>query len=149
MGHWERLPFDNGSMRSVYHIRHFDAWRLMQTRRLRAQPDAQQQPETPDRQSSGKRKREEEEARAAHGLSPLPTRSGQDDADDSGDEDGIAVVLTHDWPRGIARYGDLNALLRRKPYLRAEISNNTLGMRLHLLLHPAAAVLGQRLPLPI
>ena len=29
-GRWERLPLDNQSLRSVYHVRWFDAWRLLQ-----------------------------------------------------------------------------------------------------------------------
>jgi len=29
-GHWERPPYDNGSMRSAYHVREYDIWKLMQ-----------------------------------------------------------------------------------------------------------------------
>ncbi len=29
-GHWEQPPFDNSSMRSAYHIRELDVFRLMQ-----------------------------------------------------------------------------------------------------------------------
>ncbi|CAN0035499.1 unnamed protein product, partial [Discosporangium mesarthrocarpum] len=37
------------------------------------------------------------------------------------------VVVSHDWPRGIAKYGDKDSLLRFKPYFREEVDNNTLG----------------------
>ena len=29
-GHWERPPYDNSSMRSAYHVREYDVWKLMQ-----------------------------------------------------------------------------------------------------------------------
>ena len=29
-GHWERPPYDNGSMRSAYHVREYDVWKLLQ-----------------------------------------------------------------------------------------------------------------------
>lgn len=29
-GHWERPPYDNSSMRSAYHVREYDIWKLMQ-----------------------------------------------------------------------------------------------------------------------
>ncbi|KAI0294274.1 lariat debranching enzyme, C-terminal domain-containing protein [Multifurca ochricompacta] len=37
------------------------------------------------------------------------------------------VFLSHDWPRGIERFGDLNGLLRRKPFLRGDIETHQLG----------------------
>ena len=35
------------------------------------------------------------------------------------------VFLSHDWPRGVERYGDLSELLRVKPFFRAEVSIKT------------------------
>ena len=43
------------------------------------------------------------------------------------ERDTIDIFLSHDWPRGIARYGDMNTLLRRKQFLRREVETNTLG----------------------
>jgi len=37
------------------------------------------------------------------------------------------IFLSHDWPCGIERHGDLNNLLRRKPFLRGDIQSNQLG----------------------
>lgn len=37
------------------------------------------------------------------------------------------IVLSHDWPAGIEHYGDLNGLLRRKPFFRTDIANGQLG----------------------
>ena len=37
------------------------------------------------------------------------------------------IALSHDWPLSIARHGNLQGLLRRKPFFRQEIEDNTLG----------------------
>jgi len=37
------------------------------------------------------------------------------------------IFLSHDWPLGIERYGDLPQLIRAKPFFKDEIASNTLG----------------------
>lgn len=37
------------------------------------------------------------------------------------------VFVSHDWPRGITDYGDLDALLSAKPFLRVEIEEGSFG----------------------
>ncbi|KLO19596.1 DBR1-domain-containing protein [Schizopora paradoxa] len=37
------------------------------------------------------------------------------------------IFLSHDWPQGIEQYGDVNGLLRYKPFFRNEIAAGTLG----------------------
>ena len=66
-GHYEQPPFDNDTMRSAYHIRQLDVYRLKQLHK------------------------------------PLD------------------VFLSHDWPRGIAKYGNLQQLLSKKAFLRSEV----------------------------
>ncbi|EGD73310.1 lariat debranching enzyme [Salpingoeca rosetta] len=39
----------------------------------------------------------------------------------------VDVFLSHDWPSRIAHHGDTNALIRRKPFLKDEIYNETLA----------------------
>ena len=39
----------------------------------------------------------------------------------------IDIMLSHDWPRGIAYYGNLPLLLQRKPFFKKEIQSNVLG----------------------
>lgn len=34
---------------------------------------------------------------------------------------GVDIMLSHDWPGGIAHYGDLATLLRRKPYFEPDV----------------------------
>jgi hypothetical protein len=50
------------------------------------------------------------------------------------------VFLSHDWPQGVARYGNLNALFRAKKHLREEVLDDSLGCP------PAAAVLHRLQP---
>ncbi|XP_004366049.1 lariat debranching enzyme [Capsaspora owczarzaki ATCC 30864] len=79
-GHHER-PFhvaDEGMVRSFYHVREMDVFRLMHLGR-------------------------------------------------SQDERPIDVFLSHDWPQGIANYGNVRRLLQEKAFLRQEVEENTLG----------------------
>ena len=39
------------------------------------------------------------------------------------------VILSHDWPRGIHNFGDVEGLLRRKQFFRQDIENDVLGSR--------------------
>lgn len=39
----------------------------------------------------------------------------------------LDVMLSHDWPRGIEHHGDLEGLLRKKPFFREDIQKNELG----------------------
>ncbi|EJD06143.1 DBR1-domain-containing protein, partial [Fomitiporia mediterranea MF3/22] len=72
LGHFEAIPYNNGALRSIYHVREYDIFRLSQL-------------------------------------------SSAD------------IVLSHDWPQGIAKHGDADDLLRRKPFFRSDIESNVLG----------------------
>jgi len=37
------------------------------------------------------------------------------------------IMLSHDWPQGIEQHGDTEGLIRRKPFFRQEIAENSLG----------------------
>eukprot|EP00750_Incisomonas_marina_P018880 INCI3163.1.p1 GENE.INCI3163.1~~INCI3163.1.p1 ORF type:complete len:368 (-),score=57.69 INCI3163.1:16-1119(-) len=39
----------------------------------------------------------------------------------------VDIGLSHDWPRGVAPYGDTQSLLRKKPFFREEIERGELG----------------------
>jgi len=52
----------------------------------------------------------------------------------------LDVFLSHDWPLGVARFGDAQALCRAKPFLRAELEAGSLGSA------PGAALLAQLAP---
>ncbi|KAF9972371.1 hypothetical protein BGZ73_004539 [Actinomortierella ambigua] len=72
-GHYEILPYNDNHKRSIYHIRKFDIFKMVQVKE------------------------------------PLD------------------IFLSHDWPRGIEQYGDVDGLIRRKPFFRDEIQKNELG----------------------
>lgn len=76
-GRYERAPFDNSTMRSVYHVRELEVFQLSHLQRQDATP--------------------------------------------------VSAFLSHDWPRGIEQFGDVRALVRRKPFFQQEIQSNSLG----------------------
>lgn len=39
----------------------------------------------------------------------------------------IDIMVTHDWPTGVYHHGNINELIRIKPYFADEIQANTLG----------------------
>ncbi|XP_069688037.1 lariat debranching enzyme [Periplaneta americana] len=50
----------------------------------------------------------------------------------------VDIFLSHDWPRGVYNYGDVDQLLKFKPFFTNEVKTNTLGSKpceelLHLL----------------
>ncbi|XP_043500542.1 lariat debranching enzyme [Polistes fuscatus] len=72
-GHYETPPYTKSTIRSVYHVRNIEIFRL--------------------KQISGK----------------------------------IDIFLSHDWPKGVTKYGDEDKLLINKPYFKTDIENNALG----------------------
>ncbi|OQR98807.1 lariat debranching enzyme B [Achlya hypogyna] len=74
-GNHEAFPYDQSTMRSIYHVREFQVYQLAHLR----------------------------------GKSP------------------IDIMLSHDWPRGIERYGRTDVLLRKKSFLRDEIARGEFG----------------------
>jgi len=75
-GRFEKPPYDKSTLRSVFHIRNIDVFRLKQL------------------------------------------RNGT-----------LDVVMSHDWPNEIHKYGDTEALLRRKPFFREDIDKGELGSK--------------------
>lgn len=43
----------------------------------------------------------------------------------------IDIMITHDWPRGIAHHGNVSQLLQQKPFFRQEVEQNELGSPAH------------------
>lgn len=74
MGHYETFPYSDDELRSVYHIRELEIYRMQQMQ-------------------------------SSH----------------------VDIFLSHDWPNGIWNYGDLNQLLRVKPYFKDDIETGKLG----------------------
>ncbi|EEB06389.1 RNA lariat debranching enzyme Dbr1 [Schizosaccharomyces japonicus yFS275] len=72
-GRYEKLPYNYKTVKSIYHVREFDVFKLK----------CLQKP--------------------------------------------IDIAISHDWPRGIEQHGNVEALLRRKPFFRKEVERNDLG----------------------
>ncbi|XP_022076040.1 lariat debranching enzyme [Acanthochromis polyacanthus] len=72
-GHHEFPPYNPETLRSVYHIRNIEVFKLKQIQ--------------------------------------MP----------------VDIFMSHDWPRGIYRYGNTGDLLRKKKFLRQEVESNSLG----------------------
>ncbi|XP_063984730.1 lariat debranching enzyme [Diachasmimorpha longicaudata] len=72
-GHFELPPYNDSTLRSVYHIRNLEIFRLKQL-------------------------------------------TGN-----------IDIVLSHDWPNGVTKFGDEQALLRRKKHFKDDIKADQLG----------------------
>ncbi|RUS79833.1 hypothetical protein EGW08_012397, partial [Elysia chlorotica] len=74
-GHFERPPYERDTVRSVYHVRNLEVFRLKQISRH------------------------------------------------------TDIFISHDWPQGIYHNGDVDNLLRTKPFFKQEIEENKLGAR--------------------
>ena len=101
MGHFEAVPYDRSSLRSVYHVRNVDVLRMKCL--------------SVGKKYNSDRKRIEKESEEEKG-------STANDFDRP-----IDILLSHDWPLGIEQHGNTNDLLRRKPYFRQEVADNSLG----------------------
>lgn len=44
-------------------------------------------------------------------------------------EEPLDIFISHDWPRGIAKFGDVGRLLKHKPFLEQEVMNGSLGSK--------------------
>lgn len=78
IGHFEFPPYSDSHMRSVYHLREYEVFRMLH----------------------------------------LTGRMASDPLD---------IFLSHDWPAGVWNYGDVNQLLRIKPYFAADMEKGELG----------------------
>ncbi|PKY51763.1 RNA lariat debranching enzyme [Rhizophagus irregularis] len=73
VGHFETLPYNESTVRSAYHTRKYDVYKLAQIR----QP--------------------------------------------------LDIFLSHDWPTGITNFGNVNKLLKTKPFFGPDIATGKLG----------------------
>ena len=88
-GRHEAPPYDRGTIRSVYHTRNVEVYRMK--------------------------------------CLSSATDAGSTSTTSSAARRPLDIVLSHDWPRGIERFGDTAALLRKKKFFRQEVEENNLG----------------------
>ncbi len=134
-GHWERLPYDESSMRSIYHVRDFEVHRLMQVR-CHHTPRLSWRTPTFRARCPALLSRVLPNGSAPHlpvlrrpTRGPCRTLAGQPDCVVAAAlplllpqiQQPVDVFLSHDWPTNIALHGDTAALIRRKPFLAKEV----------------------------
>ena len=110
-------PYDQKQVRSVYHYRNLDVYRLSCLK-----TDASAPPQFDHGHSTTN------DQKSHHINNEQPPRR-------------LDIMVSHDWPQGIEQYGDVNDLVRRKPFFRQEINENALGSP------PAAHLLHKLQPL--
>lgn len=96
LGRFERLPYNPSTVRSVYHTRQYDIFRLKLVRSLSSP--------TENIQSSV--------LTITTPCNQLAEKEGKPD-----------VVLSHDWPNTIEQHGDSGWLVRKKPFFKDEVSH--------------------------
>lgn len=107
VGHYERPPYDMSSLKSVYHVRNVDIYRMKCL-----SPQQQTRPSMQSENTTTKQK------------SAVVSNSSNNNHNCRSPLD---IMISHDWPLGIEQYGDIQQLLRQKPYFRKEIEDNDLG----------------------
>lgn len=96
-------PYDQKQVRSVYHYRNVDVYRLSCLRTEHKLPSP-----------------------ADHGHATTKVEASQQ-IPEAQPMRRLDIMVSHDWPQGIEQYGDVNDLVRRKPFFRQEINENSLG----------------------
>lgn len=103
LGHFERPPYDSSSVRSAYHVRELEAYRLLQVRCLRKKTGGCLVAVAPV---------ELQMFKCIIQALRSPGLQLQQPVD---------VFLSHDWPNQITRCGDADRLFAKKPYFKAEV----------------------------
>jgi lariat debranching enzyme len=98
LGQYEQPPYDRSSLKSIYHVRNVDVYRMKCLL-----------PPPPSSISSSQSKTEAELEKQRIRQRP------------------IDLMMSHDWPLGIEQYGDTQRLIQQKPYFKQEIERNDLG----------------------
>ncbi len=108
LSHFECLPYNADTMRSVYHMRETEIYKLLQlTEKVR---------ETERKESS--EADQKDPAADPSSTSAKKTRRSLGKLD---------VFLSHDWPINIHQCGNVGYLLRKKPFFRDEVNDQRLG----------------------
>lgn len=121
----ERRPYGNtqqgggeGAKRSAYHIRRIEALKLSCYCRavelIRAGHHGQQR----------QREKGEEETNSKDTPESAPTTTT---TNTTLALPVVDLMVSHDWPAGVTRYGDEGQLLKYKPYFSDEVAHNALG----------------------
>lgn len=113
LGHFEFLPYNNDTMRSAYHMRETEIFKLLQlTAKLRKTSNSEENAE------NGKNEENEEKSKLQETAKPKSENRSSGMLD---------VFMSHDWPLNIHQCGNVNYLLNKKPFFRDEVNSGRLG----------------------
>ena len=129
LGRHERPPYDADSLRSAYHVREVDCWRLGS---LSVGPCCSEEEEKKKEKSEngdgengngggddgGKEKKKKDPS-----SSSSPSRSPPF----INNNQRIDLFVSHDWPSNVALHGDAASLTRTKKHLASEVADGSLG----------------------
>jgi lariat debranching enzyme len=101
-GHYERPPYDSSALRSIYHIRELEIYRMSHLR-------------------------ETESFKGAHSQTTTATIATTATTATTVSCPRVNIMMSHDWPRHIWQYGDCQGLLRKKPGLTDDVLASNLG----------------------
>lgn len=136
----ERVPFDNSTVRSVYHVRNYETAKLeMLGYSLKMVNKSGNELDQNVSTSLFK-------SISAEALLETSATASQNEDDDKNNNvfqnvaPPIDIFMSHDWPVGIEQFGNVGQLLKRKPFFKDDIQKGELGspvnMRLLKLLKP-------------
>lgn len=117
LGRHERPPYDVDSLRSAYHVREVDCWRLGS---LGVGPLKESESENGNGNGGGSEGNSEE-------MKPPSSSSPPSSPSPSTNNQRIDLFVSHDWPSNVAVHGDAASLTRTKKHLAAEVSDGSLG----------------------
>ena len=124
LARWERPPYTPSSLRSVYHVRRTDVYRLL---RLAGRGGGGGGDGAAAAAAGAGAAAEGAAAAGGAALADAAAAPATAAATRPASSSFADVFVSHDWPQHITRHGDAAALFRRKPYFRDEASRGELG----------------------
>ena len=106
LGHYESPPYSDNALRSVYHLRELEVYRMAHITAVTSMTHATS--------AIGS---------ASSGSNSSSNSSGS--VNHSGNN--VDIFMSHDWPSGVWEYGDKQRLLRSKPYFQEDMISGKLG----------------------
>ncbi|ODV58829.1 RNA lariat debranching enzyme ASCRUDRAFT_24306, partial [Ascoidea rubescens DSM 1968] len=106
---FESFPLNQSHLRSVYHTRKLDYLKLLIYNQLILSNN-----------------------KINNSINPNDPNDPNDSNNPNKQNTHLDIMLSHDWPQSIEQHGNLNRLLKLKPFFKSDISNNNLGSPLNL-----------------
>jgi len=111
-GYFEKMPFNENTVRSVYHVREFEYFKLskLQDMKKTSKPTVKSTNDSASKPTAKSNNNENNDNSKAIFSMKLNANKK------------IHIGLSHDWPKGITKYGNEQQLLRWKPDFKQDVS---------------------------